>query len=72
MPRGPVKAKGLLLAAIRHKDPCIVFEPKIMYRAAVEEVPVEDYELPIGKADIVREGKFSLAAIYDNGFIRQC
>lgn len=59
IPRGPIKAKGLLLAAIRDKDPCIVFEPKIMYRAAEEQVPKDDYVLPIGKADILREGWFS-------------
>ncbi|CAJ1354351.1 unnamed protein product [Effrenium voratum] len=57
VPRGPIQAKGLLLAAIRSPDPTLVFEPKVLYRQAVEEVPVEDFELPIGKAEIVREGK---------------
>ncbi|CAG9857174.1 unnamed protein product [Phyllotreta striolata] len=56
IPRGPIKAKGLLLSCARDPDPCLVLEPKILYRAAVEEVPVEDYELPIGKADVVLEG----------------
>ena len=56
MPRGAMKAKGLLLSCIRSKDPCIFFEPKILYRSAVEQVPVKDYELPIGKADILVEG----------------
>lgn len=57
VPRGPIKAKGLLLSCIRDLDPCIVFEPKALYRAAVEEVPIGDYESPIGKADILLEGK---------------
>lgn len=57
VPRGPVQAKGLLLACIRDPDPCIFFEPKILYRQAAEEVPVGDYVLPIGKADTVVEGK---------------
>lgn len=56
IPRGPNKAKGLLLACIKEKDPCLIFEPKTLYRAAVEEVPVAPYECQIGKADILRSG----------------
>jgi 2-oxoisovalerate dehydrogenase E1 component beta subunit len=57
IPRGAIKAKGLLLSCIRANDPCIFLEPKILYRTAVEEVPTKDYELPIGKADILIEGE---------------
>ncbi|CAD6186073.1 unnamed protein product [Caenorhabditis auriculariae] len=57
VPRGPIQAKGLLLSCIRDPDPCIFFEPKILYRLAAEDVPVGDYMLPIGKADTVRPGK---------------
>lgn len=56
VPRGPNKAKGLLLACIKEKDPCIVFEPKTLYRAAVEEVPVAPFEAVLGKADVLRAG----------------
>jgi 2-oxoisovalerate dehydrogenase E1 component beta subunit len=56
MPRSPIQAKGLLLAAIRSNDPCIVLEPKILYRAAVEQVPVGAYELPLSKAEVLKEG----------------
>lgn len=56
VPRGPNKAKGLLLACVKEKDPCIIFEPKTLYRAAVEEVPEEFFECTIGKADILRKG----------------
>lgn len=49
-------AKGLLLACVKDKDPCIIFEPKTLYRAAVEEVPQESFECSIGKADILRTG----------------
>jgi 2-oxoisovalerate dehydrogenase E1 component beta subunit len=56
MPRGPVQAKGLLLASIRSPDPTIVLEPKILYRMAVEDVPTGDYELPLGKAEVIRQG----------------
>lgn len=57
MPRSPLQAKGLLLSAIRCNDPVIFMEPKILYRAAVEQVPVEGYELPLSKAEVVKEGK---------------
>lgn len=55
-PRDAYTAKGLLLACIRDKNPCIFFEPKILYRSSVNEVPLGDYELPLGKADVLREG----------------
>ena len=55
-PRGPVQAKGLLLASIRDKNPVIFFEPKILYRAAVDEVPDAAYELPLGEAEVVVPG----------------
>ncbi|KXS37035.1 MAG: 2-oxoisovalerate dehydrogenase subunit beta [Halomonadaceae bacterium T82-2] len=56
VPRNPHQAKGLLLAAIRTPDPVLFLEPKRLYRAAVGEVPDEDYELPLGEAEITREG----------------
>ncbi|WVR06890.1 hypothetical protein IAU60_003926 [Kwoniella sp. DSM 27419] len=56
IPRSPIQAKGLLLAAVRDPNPVIVFEPKILYRAAVEEVPTDDYTLPIGQPEVVRQG----------------
>jgi len=56
VPRSPIQAKGLLLSAFEDDNPCIVFEPKILYRAAEEQVPVGHYKIPLGKADILREG----------------
>lgn len=56
IPSGPADAKGLLLSSIRCPDPVIFFEPKALYRASVEEVPIGDYEVPLGKAKITREG----------------
>ncbi|KAJ1670342.1 hypothetical protein EV182_008270, partial [Spiromyces aspiralis] len=55
-PRSPVQAKGLLLASIRDPNPVIFFEPKILYRSAVEQVPVDDYELPLSKAEVLKHG----------------
>jgi 2-oxoisovalerate dehydrogenase E1 component beta subunit len=43
-----------LLASIRSKDPVVFLEPKALYRAAVEDVPIEDYEIELGKAEIIR------------------
>ncbi|XP_014246628.1 2-oxoisovalerate dehydrogenase subunit beta, mitochondrial [Cimex lectularius] len=56
IPRGSVKAKGLLISCIEDDDPCLFLEPKVLYRGAVEEVPVAKYKLPIGKAEIVIPG----------------
>jgi 2-oxoisovalerate dehydrogenase E1 component beta subunit len=66
MPSGPRDAKGLLLSAIRCKDPVIFLEPKALYRSAVEEVPTEDYEIELGKASIVREGSDITIVAYGN------
>lgn len=58
VPRGPKQAKGLLLSSIRTPDPVLFFEPKVLYRSAVDDdVPMGDFMLPLGKADVVREGK---------------
>ncbi len=56
-PSNPHDAKGLLLAAIRGKDPVMFFEPKRIYRASKGEVPEGDYEVELGKAKVVREGE---------------
>jgi pyruvate dehydrogenase E1 component beta subunit len=57
IPSGPRKARALLISAIRDPDPVIFYEPKAVYRAFREEVPDEEETFPIGKSDIVREGK---------------
>jgi 2-oxoisovalerate dehydrogenase E1 component beta subunit len=50
-------AKGLLKAAIRDPDPVLFFEPKYLYRRIKDEVPSEDYIVPIGRAAMRKEGK---------------
>jgi 2-oxoisovalerate dehydrogenase E1 component beta subunit len=49
-------AKGLLKAAIRDNSPVLFLEHKLLYRRSKEEVPAEDYTLPLGKAVVRREG----------------
>ena len=56
MPSRPYDAKGLLLSAIRDPDPVIFFEPTRVYRSFREEVPEEEYTLPIGRAKVLSEG----------------
>lgn len=55
MPSTPYDAKGLLKSAIRDNDPVIFIEHKGLYQTR-EEIPEEEYLLPIGKADVKREG----------------
>ncbi|MGG4490122.1 alpha-ketoacid dehydrogenase subunit beta [Metabacillus idriensis] len=57
MPSTPYDVKGLLKAAIRDDDPVLFFEHKRAYRLIKGEVPDDDYVLPIGKADVKREGE---------------
>jgi pyruvate/2-oxoglutarate/acetoin dehydrogenase E1 component len=55
VPSNPADAKGLLLAAIRDDDPVVFCEPKSILFAQ-GEVPEGDFELPLGKAAVAREG----------------
>jgi 2-oxoisovalerate dehydrogenase E1 component beta subunit len=56
MPSTPYDAKGLLRSALYDPDPVLYFEHKKCYRVITGEVPDEDYEIPIGKAEIKRKG----------------
>lgn len=56
IPSTPYDAKGLLTAAIKDDDPVIFFEPKRLYRAFKQEVPEEEYIVPIGTAKVVKQG----------------
>src|ERR1700757_1270090 len=50
-------AKGLIKSAIRDNDPVIYFEHKGLYRRIKEDLPAENYTVPLGKAKIVRKGR---------------
>lgn len=56
MPSTPYDAKGLLIASIRDDNPVVFLEHKLLY-GITGEVPDEAYAIPLGKADIKREGK---------------
>lgn len=57
IPSGPRNARGLLISAIRDPDPVVFLEPKRSYRSIKEEVPEEQETVPIGVADLPREGE---------------
>ena len=55
LPSTPYDAKGLLKTAIRDENPVVFFEDKMMYKLK-GPVPAEDYTIPLGVADVKREG----------------
>ena len=71
VPSRPYNAKGLLISAIRDPDPVIFFEPKKIYRAFKEEVPEEEYTIPLGKAEILKEGE-DVTLIGFGAWIKNC
>ncbi len=56
IPSNPYDTKGLLAAAIRDPDPVIFYEPMRIYRAIKQDIPENDYIVPIGKANVIHEG----------------
>jgi 2-oxoisovalerate dehydrogenase E1 component beta subunit len=56
-PSTPYDAKGLLKASIRDNNPVLFFEHKFLYRRIKEELPTEDYIVPLGQAVVRRPGK---------------
>ncbi len=63
-PSTPYDAKGLLKSAIRDDNPVMFFEHKKLYRSVKEDVPVEDFTVPLMKAAIKRPGKDITAISY--------
>jgi pyruvate dehydrogenase E1 component beta subunit len=56
IPSTPYDAKGLLISAIRDNDPVIFLEHMKLYRSFRQEVPEGEYTIPLGKAEVKREG----------------
>jgi len=56
IPSTPYDVRGLLRTSIRDDDPVLFFEHKKMYRSVRGDVPESDYTIPIGKANVTREG----------------
>lgn len=66
-PSTPYDAKGLIKAAIRDQNPVLYFEHKFLYRHIKGEIPDDDYIVPIGKADVKREGNDISVITYSSG-----
>lgn len=65
-PSNAIDAKGLMAAALESDDPVIFFEPIIKYFAKQNDVPVDHYTIPIGKARITRAGTDCSIVAYGN------
>jgi len=64
VPSNPYDAKGLMISAIRDNDPVFFMEHLNLYHAFRAEVPEGEYTVPIGKANVVREGKHATILTY--------
>lgn len=64
IPATPYDTKGLLTSALRDPDPVMFLEPKKIYRTVRGEVPEEEYTVPIGKANVAREGEDVVVIAY--------
>ncbi len=56
VPSTPYDAKGLMKSAIRDENPVVILEDKMMYKTVKGPVPAEEYTIPLGVADVKREG----------------
>ena len=56
VPSNPYDTKGLLASAIRDPDPVIFYEPMRIYRAIKQDIPEEEYFVPLGKANVLQQG----------------
>lgn len=56
VPSTPYDAKGLIKSAIRDENPVAIFEDKMMYKLVKGIVPEDEYTIPLGVADVKREG----------------
>ncbi len=71
IPSNPYDTKGLLAAAIRDPDPVIFYEPMRIYRAIKQDIPENDYIVPLGKANVVQEGD-DLTLIAWGSMVKTC
>ncbi len=65
-PSNATDAKGLMAAAMESEDPVIFFEPVVKYFERQDDVPVEHFTIPIGKARIARVGSDATIVTYGN------
>ena len=68
IPSTPRMAKGLLIAAVKDKNPVIFLEPRWLYNTK-QEVPVEMYEEALDKAKVTKQGKEVTIVAYGDGYV---
>lgn len=68
-PSNPGDAKGLIKSAIRDPNPVLFFEHKFLYRHLKAEIPEGDFTIPIGKADVKRDGTDISVITYGTGVV---
>ena len=66
-PAFPYDAKGLLISAVQDPNPVLFFEHKALYRSQRQQVPVDYYSIPIGKASIIKSGSDITIITYGAG-----
>ncbi|MFC4722206.1 thiamine pyrophosphate-dependent enzyme [Geojedonia litorea] len=66
-PAFPYDAKGLLATAINDPNPVLYFEHKALYRSIRQEVPIDYFTIPFGKASLIKEGKDVTIITYGSG-----
>lgn len=66
-PAFPFDAKGLLATSIEDPNPVLFFEHKALYRSIYQEVPTDYYNLPLGKASLIKEGEDITIITYGAG-----
>ncbi len=66
-PAFPYDAKGLLATSIEDPNPVLFFEHKALYRSVYQEVPADYYNLPLGKASLIKEGEDITIITYGAG-----
>ncbi|WP_019242469.1 MULTISPECIES: alpha-ketoacid dehydrogenase subunit beta [Bacillus] len=71
IPSTPYDAKGLLISSIRDNDPVIFLEHMKLYRSFRQEVPEGEYTIPLGKADVKREGT-DVTLIAYGAMVQEC
>lgn len=65
-PSNPRDAKGLMAAALESEDPVVFFEPVVQYFVKHDDIPIDHYTIPLGKARIARPGDDVTIVVYGN------
>ena len=68
-PSSPYDAKGLLLSSIDENNPVLFFEHKALYRSQSEDIPIDNFHIELGRANIINSGEKITVVTYGLGVI---